>query len=64
MAMSKFWATLGPAVVTCISREQGRAALSAGGRHASLPPVHSTPFSQTAVRKRSSLVAIEPAMPG
>ena len=45
-------------------REQGLVTLSFGGRHPSLPPVHSTPFCHTAVRSRSSLVAIEPGIPG
>ncbi len=62
---SKSWATVvGPAVDTWTSREQGRTPPSPGGVQASFPPVHKTPFCQTALRKRSSLVSIEPAAVG
>src|SRR5260370_41927274 len=63
-AMSRCWVMVGPAVGTWIDREQGRVALSLGGRQASLAPVQRIPFCQTAVSRRSSLVAIEPGMPG
>src|SRR6266702_1085683 len=62
--MSKSCVIVGPAVDTWMRREHGLVVLSFGGRHASLPPVQSTPFCHTAVKSRSSLVAIEPGIPG
>src|SRR5437016_1076984 len=47
-----------------MKRAHGRTFESPLGRHASLPAVHSVPARATALRKRSSLVAIEPVAPG
>src|SRR5712664_1334711 len=51
-------------VSTWMSRLHGRTAVSDGGVHASFPPVHIVPLSQTALRKRASLVSIEAIIAG
>jgi hypothetical protein len=56
--------TVSPGTATATNLAQGRVEVSALGTQASLPEVHRLPPCTTAVRKRSSLVAIDPGAPG